>query len=553
MSRETDVLIVGAGPIGLLATYMLARQGITTLTIDKEDKTASDYPMTGRACCLYPRTLEFLDQLDLYDDLAQTGFISRGTVTYEKTGSRIATGISTLLHGVKDSYFDHTLHVRQKYCEDAFRDAAAKHGAKVTVPATLNRIAVSEETPDDYKVSATYLDAAGDSVEVRAKYLIACDGGKSAVRKLAGIPFEGESSVHHLVRMDAVVETDMPEPRLGFAFIHSPTHGHILWTAIDHGATRIGYGLNAALFQKYGLEMSAEDAMYEAKQAVLPFKLEFKQLDWFTVYVIQQRIAEKFHDHSRRIYLAGDAAHTHSSAAAQGMNTGIHDATNLCWRLAGVLKGTLHPRVLSTYSDEQRKATQELIAIDKTISVLVSGHKPEHLASSPKSPSELLQEFLKGVYAFNSGLPINYEPSFINDKANSLAIGLDIGHRVPDTLLHKPGLRLPCLVFTGDPARPPILEAIRQMKPQDRLIQTPVMDLFTIVPGVGFQFDETLGFERFGNAYWDTEWKAHLEFGIGVAQGACLVVRPDGILAFTAALSVEGFENVRRYFSELEA
>ncbi|KAK4498175.1 hypothetical protein PRZ48_010832 [Zasmidium cellare] len=567
MGLKTDVLIVGAGPIGLLATYILAREGIQTITIDKEDKTAPDYPMTGSACCLYPRTLEFLDQLDLYDGLAQTGFVSRGTVTYDKSGTRISTGISTLLHGIKDGYFDHTLHIRQKYCEDAFRNAAAKHGARVTTPATLHQLAVNEETLDEYKVSAAYLDATGQNVEVQAKYVIACDGGKSTARKLAGIPFQGESSVHHLVRMDAVVETDMPEPRLGFAFIHSPSHGHILWTAIDRGATRIGYGLNAGLFQKYGVEMSAEDAMYEAKQAVLPFKLEFKQLDWFTVYGIQQRIAETFHDASERIYLAGDAAHTHSSAAAQGMNTGVHDATNLCWRLAGVLKGTLHPRVLSTYSEERRKVAQELIAIDKDISVLVSGHKPDHLASSPKSHSELLQDILKGVYAFNSGLPINYGPSFINDKGNSLAVGLEIGHRVPDTLLQKPGLRLPvrllsllkangkfkCLVFTSDPARSSSLEPIRRIKSEDRLQATEVMDLFTIVPGVGFQFDETLGFEKFGNAYWDIEWNAHLKFGIGIAQGACLVVRPDGILSFTAALSGQGFENVRRYFSGLTA
>ena len=91
--------------------------------------------------------------------------------------------------------------------------------------------------------------------------------------------------------------------------------------ALDHGATRIGYVLSPEMYAKYGKDMSQEDAVKEAKAAMAPFEVEFLQVDWHTVYVIKQRVAERFQDRER-ILLGGDAAHVHSSGGAQGMNTG---------------------------------------------------------------------------------------------------------------------------------------------------------------------------------------------------------------------------------------
>ncbi|RYE12680.1 MAG: 3-hydroxybenzoate 4-monooxygenase, partial [Sphingobacteriaceae bacterium] len=95
-----------------------------------------------------------------------------------------------------------------------------------------------------------------------------------------------------------------------------------------------------------------------------PFKIEFVSVDWWTLYSIGQRVAQTF-QYKDRILLAGDAAHTHSSGAAQGMNTGVHDAVNLAWKLAGVLKRHYEPEILQTYSSERRAVASHLIELDK--------------------------------------------------------------------------------------------------------------------------------------------------------------------------------------------
>lgn len=111
----------------------------------------------------------------------------------------------------------------------------------------------------------------------------------------------------------------MPEPRLGFQAIESRTHGHVLFVALDHSATRIGYVLSAEMLKKYGRNMSKEDAVKEARIAMAPFELEFTEVHWHTVYGVKQHVAERMCDRGR-ILLAGDAAHTHSSGSAQ-----VHD------------------------------------------------------------------------------------------------------------------------------------------------------------------------------------------------------------------------------------
>lgn len=115
--------------------------------------------------------------------------------------------------------------------------------------------------------------------------------------------------------MDAVVHTNMPKSRGAGVAIESPDHGNVLWTPTDNGRTRIGFVCPEHLFGSRGELPTAEDIMSEAKKAVRPFSLNFVTLDWWTIYAIGQRVAERFR--SGRVFLVGDAAHTHSSGAAQ--------------------------------------------------------------------------------------------------------------------------------------------------------------------------------------------------------------------------------------------
>jgi phenol 2-monooxygenase len=288
MAENTyDVIICGGGPVGLLLAFQLARLGIPTLIIEQYDKTQQD--MYGRASTLYPRTVEMLDQLGLLDEMSQVGFIGKASVTY-KDGQRVHDRGWDFISRVTDTYFDYCLNIRQKYSEDIFRSALEQHGGRVNAGWTLKDLVVKDDG-DDYRISAKMTDQNGATVTAKSKYIIGADGGRSSVRQVAGIPFVGEKSA---------------------------THGNVLWVALDHGRSRIGFAVPKALHEEYGDNITEEVAKQEAIKAMAPFKIEFVEVEWWTLYSIGQRVADTF-QHKDRVLLAGDAAHTHSSGAAQGM------------------------------------------------------------------------------------------------------------------------------------------------------------------------------------------------------------------------------------------
>lgn len=121
---------------------------------------------------------------------------------------------------------------------------------------------------------------------MNSRFLVGADGARSTTRRLAKISTQSYGSPTPIkwVRMDGVVKTDMPDHSLGFASLESPTHGNVLWVALDHGRSRIGFALNPELQKKYGDSMTEEQVMAEARVAMKPFKVEFSRLDWHTVY-----------------------------------------------------------------------------------------------------------------------------------------------------------------------------------------------------------------------------------------------------------------------------
>ena len=162
---------------------------------------------------------------------------------------------------------------------------------------------------------STVVDQAGHKSQVKSKYVIGADGGRSMVRQLAGIAFEGEGTNRRWVRIDGIVETDMPQARFGLSSIQSPTHGSVMFLCLDHGATRIGFRLPENLCET-AYAMTQEDIIQEAQRALKPFTLKFNTVDWWTIYSIGQRLAANYRSREH-ILLAGDAAHTHSNSHAQ--------------------------------------------------------------------------------------------------------------------------------------------------------------------------------------------------------------------------------------------
>ena len=319
------------------------------------------------------------------------------------------------------------------------------------------------------------------------------------------------------------------------------------------------------MYTKYGKNMSKEDAIKEAKAAVAPFELEFEQVDWHTVYGIKQKVAERFQDRER-ILLAGDAGHTHSSGGAQGMNTGVHDATSLGWRLAGVINGWYKPSVLANYSEERRAIAQQLIENDKSMSALVSGKRPSRYANRMEDTFRLLGEFMVETAAFSMGLGIEYPQNLLNDFDGSFPpLGPVPGQRAPDVLVHKHGFhKLPirlyevtkyngkfhAVIFTGEPRdTQPSLKRLRAQVDDLASKFAHVLDLRTIITGTGYAITEHLGVHQFGDAYWDIDHSAHVRYKVPEYAGAIAVLRPDGILGFAAPL--DGFDKVAEYLGRL--
>ncbi|KAE8825305.1 hypothetical protein CFE70_007717 [Pyrenophora teres f. teres 0-1] len=567
--EQVDVLVVGGGPVGLITAYQLARnlpsQRHRIRIIEKYAKSSQD--QYGRAITLFPRSSEMLDQLGLADALAQQCFACRDTVNYDRHGNEVPGRGWAFMENMKDTKWDFALVLRQKYQEEIFRRAMAKEGVKLDAPYTLVGIEVLEGVqPGGYRVLGT-IEHGDTKVKstVKCRYLVGADGGKSFVRRAMNIPFDGSSSEDKWVRIDGVVETDLPKPRT-YCAIESPTHGNVLWAALDHGATRIGFAFTAER-QKAYKDFNEEAAVKEAIASVKPFSLKFTQVDWWTIYVVGQRIARSFFVNDC-IFLAGDACHTHSSGAAQGMNTGMHDAVNLGWKLSLVLQGLAKPDLLHSYQAERLPNVQRLINYDKDISRLMTMQLPEGWTGDPNvDPNEVLGAVMSEAATFSSGLGIYYEPdAYLNFVQSKNMLAVQPGQRAPDITLQKPATfeltRLQTetpntatfyiVIFAGDVKRTKstlssftdAMASLPWLHDED----VPISWLSIFAGPGGPSAYETLGGMPFGRVFYDEGLGAHTRYGVDTDKGAVVVLRPDGWVGTVVALDGRAGGKLEEYF-----
>ncbi|OIW31073.1 FAD/NAD(P)-binding domain-containing protein [Coniochaeta ligniaria NRRL 30616] len=561
---EYDVVIVGGGPVGLLVAYQLKRFGVSVCVLEQHDKNTQD--AYGRAIALFPRTTEQLDQLDLIEPMLQLGFACRSSVTY-KNGERVIPGrVWTFMESIKDTTYDFTLVLRQMHTEAILREKIASVGASYHQSVECVDFQVDASAPLDAPgVTSTFTNRKTQrTFKLKSKYLIGADGGRSFVRRHAAIPFDGDTSEDRWIRIDGIVETDMPINR-AYGAIESRTHGNVLWAPLDNGATRIGYAFSPEIAAKYPDGVTQEVALKEAIECMKPFKVEFKEVHWWTLYTIGQRIARSFSTEDRRIFLCGDAAHTHSSGAAQGLNTGIHDAVNLGWKLALQIRGIAKDEVLDTYSAERLTAVQQLINYDKDIAMLMSHKWPAWYTGDPSAdPYLALGELFEKAAPFNTGLGITYPANLLNQTGSS-TLAVAPGSRPPDVELTMPGINRPVrlqrvtvnfakffvVVFTGDinSTRSSIQELERYLSEKGKdLKKHSAIGWITISPVTGCSPFEALGTRPLGDTYYDPTSLAHEKFGIDTEKGNVVILRPDGLVGSGGAISGPW---IREYFSQV--
>ncbi|KAI2471361.1 FAD binding domain-containing protein [Annulohypoxylon bovei var. microspora] len=567
-----DVLIVGAGPVGLITALQLAMfGGVSVRIIERHAKSMQD--TYGRAITLFPRTIEMLDQLRLADALLQNCFACRDTVTYNANGEEVPGRGWSFMNKMNDTIFDFTLVLRQRFQEEIFRIAMEKYNVQVEAPFDLTTASIDENIPTTgYRISAVLLDHSNGAYEtVRCKYLIGCDGGRSSVRRIFNIPFEGSAGEDKWVRIDGQIKTDLPKPR-SYCSIESPTHGNVLWVALDHGATRIGYAFTDDRANAYP-KFNEDAAVKEAIAAVKPFNIEFERVDWWTIYTVGQRIAKDFFVHDC-VLLAGDACHTHSSGAAQGMNTGLHDAVNLAWKLSLTLRGLANKDLLKTYQAERLPNVQKLIQYDKDISRLMTNRLPENWQGNPDADvNVVLGQLFEGSGTFTTGLGIFYEiqednPLNVKGSFSSSQPLVQPGRRGPDVTLLRPGTfehtrlirELPntatfsVLIFASETS-PAIPDAVYEDTAGSPFLQLLAnrnhLRFMTILPKFTPSPYELLGNEPLGRAYFDhVNRAAYQQYGIGT-QGAIVVLRPDGWIGTMIKLEIEAIMELESYFDRI--
>ncbi|KAJ3945513.1 hypothetical protein N0V92_013473 [Colletotrichum tropicale] len=505
----------------------------------------------GRAITLFPRTLELLEQVGVAEDMVQAGNVARGIAAYQEGKRTPAVGQQTMFTAMNGTFHNYVLNIRQKNSQAIF---AAKYkavsGNNVQYQWELIDYQIDQAPQDGYNITAVLQHPQQGRSSVRCKYLVGADGVQSQVRQLAKIEMIGDETAYEWVRFDGRIKTDVPDTELGFVTIQSAEYGNVFLVRLDKDVFRIGYVFTPTLKTKYPDGLTKEQALEEGLKSFHPFKVEFERLDWWTIYTIRQKVAETM-SKDDFVFLAGDAAHTHSSGFGQGMNTGVHDAINLSWKLAGVIRGWYQSGVLDTYSEERRAVAQKVIDIDKTLAAVMSGDLPETWNGCSGKPehSKVLGDLLTSNASFNIGFGVSYGPSIIVDKActGSLAVG----YRTPDMLLKSPGASTPIrlqsiihaktwkwnvLIFAGRPFQQreklaALREALKSTNSLTKRAQT--LNYTTIVSGtISNTWDVFDGLPP-SFVYCDVDGQGHNSYGMSATSGGLVVLRPDGFLAAT--------------------
>jgi len=341
---NTEVLVVGAGPNGLALAVWLARFGVRFRIIDKNEDVAP----ISRALGVHARTLEFYRQLGFADAVIARGVIMPSLNLWARGKRAARVPLEDIGHGL--TRFPFVLDLSQDEHERVLIEKLAEAGCQVE-----RRTELIEFTQDGDGVTATLRHADGREEKCHCGYIAGCDGGRSVVRTTLGVEFGGGTYDHLFYVADVTargpvvndgVHVDLDDADLLAVFdMKGEGHVRLVGTLPD---------------EKPG-EEGKSFAFVDVRQRPLEhLHLQVERVQWFSTYRVHHRVANRFR--VGRAFLLGDAAHVHSPVGAQGMNTGIGDATNLAWKLAAVVRGELRSAVLDTYEGERIGFARRLVA-----------------------------------------------------------------------------------------------------------------------------------------------------------------------------------------------
>ncbi|GAA1532190.1 phenol 2-monooxygenase [Microbacterium ginsengiterrae] len=431
---EMDVLIVGSGPAGmLLAAQMSQFPGVTTRIIEKRDGRL----VLGQADGIQPRSVETFQAFGFAERIIaeayNIAFMNFWGPDPQNPQNIVRTS-RTEDYGLKISEFPHLI-VNQARVLDYFAEAAAHGPARIAPDYSVEFLGLTVHDDGEFPVEVRVRHVAGaregEVRTIRAKYVLGCDGARSRVREAIGRTHVGELAAHAWGVMDVLVNTDFPDWRTKCAI--NAVAGNILHIPREGGylsRVYVDLGEVPADDNHRVRQTPIEKIIDKANEILRPYTLDVKEIAWHSVYEVGHRVTDGFddaldEDRSPRVFLTGDACHTHSAKAGQGMNVSMQDGFNIGWKLGAVLMGRSPESLLATYSDERQPVAQQLIDFDREWSSLMA-RKPEEISD----PLELSNYYL-ATAEFPSGFMTQYPPSAITATAEhqALAAGFPVGKR----------------------------------------------------------------------------------------------------------------------------
>lgn len=494
-----------------------------------------------------------------------------------RSGIEVERGVVPTRIAVDESKIhDHTAHavtvdLRRVHKEELAAWAVNAHSVQDGVAKPERGHIEATVIPNDGSDTVPIISGEPGSTEtVHAKYVIGADGAHSWVRRQLGLRMEGTSHNAQWGVIDVILNTDFPDFKKHCTIL-SPA-GTVLSVPRENGLTRLyiqlpGSDQDAAPVAGIA---TARHMMESAAKIVAPYRLSYSYCDWWTIYKVGQRVANHF-QYGQRIFLGGDAVHTHTPKGGQGMNVSMQDAYNLGWKLGGVVKNQLDPSILSTYETERRPIAQLLIDIDTVLAGNLS-KKDRVTTLDVNTVYDKLREF-------NSGANICYEPSAVVALQPSVPVtNLPLGMRIPPYPVFNLASEMPVdlqglfpsnglwrlLVFGGDVTNKTQLARVNSLgsalsstlgKFRSLKSGAPFLVPLLLVwarceqvelsafHDVFFPLDDKLGYD-YDRIYVDPPASkisrraesAHVAFDVSVGKGCMILVRPDQCISWVGEL-----------------
>lgn len=510
--ETSPILIVGAGPTGLTAALELTRLGVPVRLVDKRSAPAT----TSRALAIQARTLELLHQRGLAAELLRLGNAAHATALYS-SAKLLGKVDLTLIR----SPYNFILLLAQSETERVLREQVARQGVDVAWGTELIALAQDEAASGAAGrggVRAVLRRPDGALEELSAAYLIGAEGAHSLVRHTLNLPFPGKALAQHYALADLHLDGDLPDDELS---IFLGDNGFLAVFPMKNRRFRFISTTPDPQVPDAGDPTLADlQRLYDAS-ACIPARL--RDLSWSSRFHINSRLVD--HLQAGRIFLGGDAAHVHSPAGGQGMNTGIQDMIDLGWKLALVWHGHASPALLATYDQDRLPLLRGLVATTERATDLLNSTNPlVHQLLTHGLPLVLGQQFVQHTGAgLLSQVAAHYRASGLSHTQHASG-ALHGGDRVPDMAVRAGALattdqRLYDLL---DPSRftllvtgPDLHTALpadwaRQLQPWQALVQ--VQHLVPAPGAAGAAFAEAFG-----------------------AAPSLLLVRPDAYVGLVAA------------------